>query len=68
MEQEKENLKKIIESRKDNKAIYARERCIEYMFEGEPYSLYKYGDVKDLNQINEVNLYEYYKKLLQIAK
>ena len=68
VEQEKENLKKIIESRKDNKAIYARERCIEYMFEGEPYSLYKYGDVKDLNQINEVNLYEYYKKVIANSK
>lgn len=63
--QEKENLKKLIESRKDNKALYAKERCIEYMFEGDPYATYKFGNVEDLEKINEINLFEYYKNLLE---
>lgn len=66
--QEKLNLKKVIESRKDNKAIYARERCLENMFADESYSIYKYGRVEDLASINETNLYEYYKNLLKNCK
>ena len=65
VEQEKENLLKIIESKKDNKSMYAYNRCIEEMFAKEPYSLYKYGYKEDLESINEKNLYEYYKQMLE---
>ena len=68
VEQEKTNLKKLIESRKDNKALYAKERCLENMFAGESYGLYKYGTVEDLVKLNEKNLYEYYKKLIKNCK
>lgn len=68
VEQEKSNLKKLIESRKDNKALYAKERCLENMFAGESYGLYKYGMVEDLAKLNEKNLYEYYKKLIKNCK
>ena len=68
VDQEKLNLQKVIESRKDNKAIYARERCLENMFADESYSIYKYGRVEDLASINETNLYEYYKNLLKNCK
>ncbi len=68
VEQEKANLKKLIESRKDNKALYAKERCLENMFAGESYGLYKYGMVEDLAKLNEKNLYEYYKKLIKNCK
>ena len=68
VKQEKTNLKKIIESRKDNKALYAKERCLENMFIDESYGLYKYGNVKDLEEINEINLYEYYKELINNCK
>ncbi len=68
VDQEKENIKKIIESRQDNKSQYSFDRCIEEMFEGEPYGIYKYGKVEDLDKINEKNLYEHYKKLLQTAR
>ena len=68
VEQEKENIKKVIESRQDNKALYASDRCIEEMFEGEVYSLYKYGNTEDLEKINEKNLYENYKRLLKEAR
>ncbi len=68
VDQEKENLKKIIESRQDNKAKYALDRCIEEMFEGEAYGIYKFGKVEDLDKINETNLYEQYQKLLKEAR
>lgn len=68
VEQEKLNLQKLIESRKDNKALYAKERCLESMFADESYALYKYGSVEDLSNINEINLYAYYKELLKNCK
>ena len=68
VDQEKENIKRIIESRKDNKAQYSLDRCIEEMFEGEMYGIYKFGNVKDLEKINEKNLYEQYKKLINEAR
>lgn len=64
VEQEKENLKKMLLSKKDNKSLYAKDRCIEEMFEGEPYSLYKYGYIEDIDKIDAKSLYEYYKELI----
>ena len=58
--QEKENLKQIIEGKIDNKASYAQERCIEEMYKGKPYGLYKYGYIEDLQSITAKNLYEHY--------
>ena len=68
VEQEKENLAKIISSRQDNKALYAKDRCIEEMFENEPYSLYKYGMLDKIKELNETNLYEYYQELIKNSK
>lgn len=65
VEQEKENLLKIIESKKDNKAKYAFNRCIEEMFKNEPYGLYKFGYAEDLKNINAKNLYEYYQEMIK---
>ena len=48
---EKENLKQIINGKIDNKARYSLDRCIEEIFKGEPYGLYKYGYVEDLEKI-----------------
>ena len=64
VEQEKENLKKIIEARSDDKASYAFNRCIEEMYEDESYSTYKFGRIEDLKNIDEKNLYEHYKKII----
>lgn len=66
--QEKENLKKLIESKKDNKQLYALDRGIEEMFKDEPYGNYKYGYLEDLDKIDEMSLYNYYKEMLQQAK
>lgn len=67
-EAEKENLKQIIESRKDNKRNYSTIRCIEEMYKNEPYGLYKYGYVEDLDKINNEELYSVYKELIENSK
>ena len=66
--QEKENVKQIIEAKKDNKARYALFRCVEEMFKDKAEGLYKYGYVEDLENINANNLYEYYKELIDTCK
>ena len=68
VQSEKNNLKQIIEAKKDNKRAYALERAIEIMFKDSPYGLYKYGTVEDLENINAHNLYEQYKKLISECK
>lgn len=68
LQSEKEKLKQIIESKIDNKRAYSFERCVEEMFKNEPYGLYKYGYVEDLDKINAQDLYEYYKKLINECK
>ncbi len=66
--QEKENLKQIIEGKIDNKANYALERCIEEMYQGKPYGLYKYGYREDLETITAKDLYAYYLEVIQKSK
>ncbi len=66
--QEKQNLEQLIKGKIDNKSRYAYERCIEEMYKNQNYGLYKYGYIEDLNQINETNLYEYYKNLIKECK
>lgn len=68
VKQEKENIKRIIEGKPDNKARYAFDRCIEEMYKDQPYGLYKYGYIEDLNLITAQNLYEYYKKMISECK
>ena len=68
MEQEKENLKQIINGKIDNKASYAMERCIEEMYKNQPFALYKFGYIDDLENLNGANLYEYYNQLIQSCK
>ncbi len=65
---EKENLKRIIEAKIDNKSLYAYLRCLEEMFKGKEYSLYEYGYVEDLENIDSKNLYEFYKRFLSECK
>ena len=65
---EKETLKQIIEARKDNKRAYSTIRCIEEMYKDEPYGLYKYGYVEDLEKITNEELFEEYKNLINNSK
>ena len=66
--QEKENMRQRINGKVDNKAAYARSRCIEEMYKDEPAGLYRYGYTEDLEKINNKNLYEYYSTLLKECK
>ena len=68
LEQEKNNIKQRIEGKIDNKARYSLERAIEEMYRGEPYGLYKFGYEEDLENINEKDLYKYYKELINSCK
>lgn len=68
IKQEKENLKKIIEAKIDNKDRYAYERCIEEMYKDKTYGLYKYGYKEDLDRIDGKTLYERYLQLIREAK
>lgn len=65
---EKEKLRQIINGKIDNKAMYALNRCIETMYENQPYGLYKYGYEEDIDKIDAKQLYEYYKELIGQCK
>lgn len=60
VELEKNNLKKFIESKINDKEKYAVDRLIEEMFKGERFANYEYGSIEELKEIDEKNLYEYY--------
>lgn len=68
LKQEKYSLEQIINSKIDNKAMYALNRCIEEMYKNKPYGIYKYGYVEDLKNIDGYNLYEQYKNIISTCK
>lgn len=66
--QEKENVKNYIASIINDKRTYAKIKCIEHMFSGEIYGVSEYGYIEDLPSINEKNLYEFYKEMINNSK
>lgn len=66
--QEKETIRELILSKINDKASYAMERAIEEMCEEEPYGLYKFGYVEDLETIQAKALYEQYQTVLATAE
>lgn len=68
VESEKNKIEQLIKSKIDNKDTYAMERCVEEMYKDELYGLYKYGYEEDIKNINEKNLYEAYRDLINTAK
>ena len=68
VEQEKNNIKKRIEGKIDNKARYAMDRCIEEIYKDEPFGLYRFGYVEDLKDMDGKNLYQYYQELIKTCK
>lgn len=68
VKQEKENVKRIIEGKPDNKARYAFDRCIEEMYKDQPYGLYKYGYIEDLEKITAQEIYNYYRQMISECK
>ena len=65
---EKENLKRVIESKIDDKDAYALEGCISSMYGEKGYGLYKYGYVEDIEKIDINNLSNHYFEMIQNAK
>lgn len=65
---EKENLKKVIEAKIDNKALYALDRCIENMYEDKGFGLYKYGYLEDVDKIDNSSISSQYKTFINNAK
>ena len=68
LEIEKENLRKVISSKIDDKDAYAYERCISEMYKGEGFGLFKFGYVEDIDEITIVSITEYYNWLIDNAK
>jgi len=60
VEQEKNNLKNLIESRINDKMQYAVDRCYEEMCKGEPFEIYDYGNVEEVEKIDSKALFEHY--------
>ena len=64
VEQEKENLKRLIEGMINDRMSYAYERCIQEMCKGEPYSLYEYGKIEDIGPITPKDLTKLHQRML----
>jgi len=62
--QEKDILKRNIESLYNDKFNYVIERCFQEMCKDEAFSIYRYGNVADLDSIDNRNLYNYYRECL----
>lgn len=67
LEQEKRNLIQTIKSLKNDKASYAIRRCIECMCEGEPFRISQNGSVENVENIDRITLYKYYKEILKTS-
>ena len=61
-EKEKRTLKQRIQSVYDDKMRYSNFRLVQEMCKGEPYALHVNGEIDDIPEINEQNLYAYYKQ------
>jgi predicted Zn-dependent peptidase len=68
VDKEKRVLKQKISSIYDDKMRYANMRLIEEMYEGELYGHHAYGKVDEVDNINPVELVEYYHSVLQKDK
>ena len=67
VQQERDTVRKRLESIVNDKIRYAGERCIEEMCKGEPYRLHPLGERKDLPGIEPEGLYRSYEQWLQNA-
>lgn len=65
---EKENLRKVINSKIDDKDAYAFERCISEMYKQNGFGLYKFGYIEDIDKITIEEITEYYDWLISNAK
>lgn len=64
VDQEKGQLVKEIKGVINDKVNYALERCVQEMCDREPFGIFKYGSVEEVEQITPEDLYTYYGKLM----
>ncbi|MEA4882531.1 MAG: pitrilysin family protein [Clostridia bacterium] len=64
VEQEKENLRRLIESILDEKQAYAFKRCVEEMCRGERYAIPKLGKVEDIAAITPERLFVQHQQVI----
>lgn len=64
---ERETVRKKLEAIINDKIRYAAERCMEEMFQNDPYRLHPLGQRKDLDQITAKSLYAAFQQWLQQA-
>ncbi|MDR1532592.1 MAG: insulinase family protein [Clostridiales bacterium] len=64
VEREKEALRNVIRGRVNNKAEYAKLRCLEEMCRNEPFGIYGDGYEEDLAEITPRSLYKFYRKIV----
>lgn len=67
VDQEKENLRRRIEGKINNKRGYALDRCIETMCRDEKYSISGMGNLEKLKEIDEKNLYDHFIKIIETS-
>lgn len=65
---EKDNIKILINAKKDDKDSYAYNNCISCMYQDEGFGLYKYGYEEDVDEITIDEITEYYYWLINNAK
>lgn len=68
LEVEKKNLKKVIESKIDDKDSYAFDKCISSMYGENGFGLYKYGYLEDVDKITIEDISKYYEWLIENCK
>lgn len=67
IEQEKDVLRRRIESRYNDKATYALYRAIQEMCVGEPFARSHIGDIEELTPLTPDSLYSFYQEVLREA-
>ena len=65
---EKDNLKKVINRKIDDKDSYALDRCISNMYGDDKFGLYKFGYEEDVDKITIEDISNYYNWLIQNSK
>lgn len=64
IEHEKDIIKDIINTKKDDKLKYAVNKAEELVCSNEPYGVYLYGNIEDVDNVDEKNAYERYRYIL----
>ncbi len=66
-EKQKENLREKIEGRINDKMKYAIDRCVENMCEDEDFSVYGYGSLGKIDELDSKALYNHYKNIISTS-